>query len=160
MTSKRWVNLGLSLAVAAVIGVGAWQVLATRAQLHHTQHKEQSLAHQLEQARSATKTAESALAAERRTISSQSITSTTTPLQAPFPFVDEATVMTDLANAYSQAFAQNYVSEWDSAWATAFVNAFTAEETRETVLAKEGKAYYVPDPISEANSYAASGTLP
>jgi hypothetical protein len=52
------------------------------------------------------------------------------------------------------------ISAANPAWINAFVNAFRAEEERETVLAEEGEPYYVPDPISEANAYVASGTLP
>jgi hypothetical protein len=160
VTSKRWVTLGLSVALAAVIGVGAWQVLTTRSQLRDTQHEVQLLTHQLAQTRSATKTAQSALAAAQRTIRSQSVTSTTTPTElVPFPLVDTSTLMADLNEASENDLGNNLNGD-NPAWINAFVNAFTAEEERETVLAEEGEPYYVPDPISEANAYVASGTVP
>jgi hypothetical protein len=157
VTSKRWVNLGLSLVAAAVICVGTWQVLATRTQLRETHQEVQLLKHRLARARAATKTAESALATAQRTLNSQSVTSTTTPPRAPFPFVDTATLLADLNNAPGMAVE---ISAANPAWINAFVNAFRAEEERETGLAEEGEPYYVPDPISEANAYVASGTLP
>lgn len=160
MISKRWVNIGLALTVAAVIGVGAWQVLTTRSQLRDTQHEVESLTQRLTRARSAANTTKSALATAQRTLNSQSATSTTSttaPPRAPFPFVDTATLLADLNNAPGMAVE---ISAANPAWINAFVNAFRAEEERETVLAEEGEPYYVPDPISEANAYVASGTLP
>jgi hypothetical protein len=65
----------------------------------------------------------------------------------------------DLNNASEQELGNN-LNGVNPAWINAFINAFTAEEERETVHAEEGAPYYVPDPISEANAYVASGTLP
>ena len=147
--------------VALCLGglVGAWQVLTTRSQLRDTQHEVQLLTHRLAQARSAANTAKSALATAQRTLNSQSATTTTTPPRAPFAFVDTATLLADLNNASEQELGNNLNGD-NPAWINAFVNGFTAEEERETVLAEEGEPYYVPDPISEANAYVASGTLP
>jgi len=85
--------------------------------------------------------------------------STTTPLRAPFPFVDSTTLLADLNNASEQELGNNLNGD-NPAWINAFVSAFTAEEERETKLAEEGAPYYIPDPISEANAYVSSGTLP
>jgi hypothetical protein len=52
------------------------------------------------------------------------------------------------------------ISAANPAWIDAFVNAFTKEEEQETALAQEGKTYYIPDPVSEADAYVANGTLP
>jgi hypothetical protein len=159
VTSQRWLNIGLSLALLAVIGVGAWQVLTTRSQLRHTQYEAQSLARRLTQAQSDEKATNFALAVAQRKLNSESVTSTTTLLPAPFPFVDNTTLLADLNEASENGFGNNLNGD-NPAWITAFVNAFTAEEERETVLAEQGETYYIPDPISEANAYVANGTLP
>jgi hypothetical protein len=159
MTSNRWLSLGLSLALVAVIGVGAWQVLTTRSQLQDSQTKVQSLTQRLTHEQFVEKTTKNALANLQRTFNAQSVTTTTTttPLPAPFPFVDRATLLQDLNNAPEMA---EEISAANPAWIDAFVNAFAAEEERETALAEEGKTYYIPDPVSEADAYVADGTLP
>ncbi|MHB1089213.1 MAG: hypothetical protein ACYC1I_02685 [Acidimicrobiales bacterium] len=88
-----------------------------------------------------------------------SVTSTTTTPRTPFPFVDKTTLLVDLNNASEQEFGTNLNGD-NPAWINAFVNAFTAEEERESVLVVESEPYYVSGPISEANAYAASGTVP
>ncbi len=99
------------------------------------------------------------MAVAQRKLNSESETNTTTLLPAPFPFVDNTTLLADLNEASEYGFGNNLNGD-NPAWITAFVNAFTAEEERETVLAEQGETYYIPDPISEANAYVASGTLP
>lgn len=71
-----------------------------------------------------------------RALNSQSSASTTTPPFAPFPFVDRATLLSDLNNAPGMAVE---ISAANPSWISAFVNAFTAEEERETTLAEQGK---------------------
>lgn len=157
MTGTRWLNLGLSLALVAVLAIGAWQVLTTRSQLRITQHDVQSLTQRLREERSAEKAIKTSLATAERALKSPSAISTTTTPLAPFPFVDRATLLTNLNNAPGMAVE---VSAAKPAWIDAFVNAFTSEEEQETTLAEEGKTYYVPDPVSEADAYVANGTLP
>ncbi len=37
----------------------------------------------------------------------------------------------------------------------AFINEFTTKEQQQAALAKQGKPYYVPDPVSEAEAFVA-----
>jgi hypothetical protein len=160
VTSNRWLTLGLSVAFAALIGVSAWQVLGTKSQLRNSQQEVQSLTHRLAMARSATVTAQSALATARQKLeAAQTVNSTTTLLPAPFPFVDTTTLLADLNEASENGLGNNLNGD-NPPWISAFVNAFTAEEEQETILAEHGETYYIPDPISEANAYVASGKLP
>ena len=166
MALKRWLIVGLLFVVVAVLGVGTWQVLTARTQLRNTQHEVQLLTRQLSQARAKTQTAKSdlaktksELALAKSALAAARTSATAPPQMAPFPFVDKSTLLAALGNAYTQSTGY-YFSTANPPWVTAFVNAFTAEEERETVLAEEGEPYYVPDPVSEANAYVASGTLP
>jgi hypothetical protein len=159
VTSQRWLTLGLTLVLVAVIGLGTWQVLTTRSQLRDTQHQIQSLTHRLTQAQSEEKTTTNALASAQRKLKSESVTTTPTLLPAPFPFVDNTTLLADLNEASENDLGNNLNGD-NPAWINDFVNAFTAEEERETILAEEGETYYIPDPISEVNAYVANGTLP
>ena len=69
--------------------------------------------------------------------------------------MDVGTLTDDLGNAYSQATGFP-ASTMNPAWVQGFISRFTTEELQETALAKQGKPYYVPDPVSEANAYVAS----
>ena len=160
VTFKHWLNLWLSLALASVIGLGAWQVLATRTQLRDARQQLQVLRHHLSQSQLEAKAAQTSLAAAQKSLRSLRNESTTTLLPVtPFPLIDNSRLLAALGNAYTQSTGY-YFSSANPAWVTAFVNAFTTEEERETVLAQEGQPYYIPDPVSEANAYVASGTLP
>jgi hypothetical protein len=64
-----------------------------------------------------------------------------------------------LSHAYSQSTGYLF-STANPAWVSTFTRAFAAEERREENLAERGQQYYVPDPVTEANAYATSGTLP
>ena len=145
--------------------MGTWQLLTARTQLRDKQHEVQGLTQLLKQAQSTVKTAKSDLASAQRALNAQDTTSTTTipsvtaPIPAPFPFVDNTTLLADLNNASENGFGYNLNGD-GPAWVNAFVSAFTAEEERETTLAQQGRTYYIPDPISEANAYVANGTLP
>jgi hypothetical protein len=156
MVSRHWLTLALSLSLTAVVALGAWQVLTTRSQLHSTQRQVQSLTQRLDQARSTERTTKDALATLQRT-HNRTVTSATTLVPSPFAFVDRATLLEDLNNAPEMA---EEISAANPAWIDAFVNAFTKEEEQETALAQEGKTYYIPDPVSEADAYVANGTLP
>lgn len=160
MTSKRWARLWLTLALAFVIGLGAWQVMTTRIQLRDARQQLQVLQHHLTQSKLEAQKARTNLALAQKSLQSLRNGSTTTLLPiAPFPLVDNSRLLADLGNAYSQSTGR-YFTAANPAWVTIFVNAFTTEEMRETVLAREGHPYYIPDPVSEANAYVASGTLP
>lgn len=153
---RRWFVVLPSVIAIAAIGLGVWQIAATRSELRSTQRQLAALRSSDAQKLSAEKrkvaSVASALAAEQRAMNSVVNTTTTTqPREAPFAFVDNSTLDADLTAA---------VGQWPlivnvPCIQQAFINKFTAEEQQQTALANQGKSYFVPDPSSEAASFVA-----
>lgn len=150
---QRWLVLGVGVLLVVLIGLGAWKVSNTTNELQKANQAVVNLKEMLSRT-------ESSLAAANRSLAlAKNTTTTTTSRLAPFPYVDESQLLADLGRAYT-ASTGFYFSTANPTWVNTFVNAFTAEERNETDLADEGKPYYIPDPVSEANAYVANGTIP